>query len=112
MSFRADLQIKQQQATARRIQMQRMLARYGRAWRISKDLFIGSDGDLTDNAAAFFALLADEAGMNKRHAFNPDRDAEIYRAGQERMVHFIIDMMQLSGAQIEQLQRKLGALTK
>lgn len=109
MSLSAEMQAAIGAARQNRAGLKHMAARLSRRTGRARRLFLDQDGNVTDDAAALFADIAREAGMNRR-GFVPDAELRLFRDGGQHIVRYIIDLLAINPRQIDTLHRKLEGI--
>ncbi len=109
MSLKADMQAAIGAAQENRAALKRITARMSKRTGPARRLFLDKNGNVTDDAAALFADLARQAGMNRR-GFVPDAELRLFRDGGQHIVRYLIDLLAINPRQIDTLHRKLEGI--
>lgn len=109
MSLDQEIQAATGAARLRRKQLEIAIRQLTQRTRVARRLFCDAQGQVTADAANFFAEIARQAGMNRR-GFVTDPRLRDYRDGAQDLVRIIIDSLALDGRRLEHLRQQLHSI--
>lgn len=100
----ASLRGRMEAARLQRVRAQQMLKALFARHRLATRLFCDDDGSLSADGEAFFALVADRAGVGILTQANSDRE-ENWRSGQRALALWIMDLVDVDQKHLAKLSR-------